>query len=119
MKQRFKLNFLFTIFLFAFLILLNIFTEKNIQNSWYSSSIIFFFSITYFQTEILENKIGKGASFIRTQLILTFVKMILSAGLIIFYGFFNKETVEVSFFLWFLMLYLSYTALLSWMFYKK
>jgi len=29
------------------------------------------------------------------------------------------KTVEVSFFLWFLILYLSHTALLSWMFYKK
>ena len=119
MNQRFKINFLLTLFLFAALILLNIFTEKNIQHSWYSLSIMFFFSITYFQTEILGNKIGKGAAFIRTQLVLTFVKMILSAGLIILYGFFNKENAEASFFIWFLMLYLSYTALLSWMFYKK
>ncbi len=119
MNQRFKLNFLLTLLLFASLILLNIFTEKNIQNSWYSLSIMFFFSFTYFQTEILENQIGKGATFIRTQLILTFIKMILSAGLIILYGFLNKEAAEVSFFLWFLILYLSHTALLSWMFYKK
>tara|TARA_Y100001954_G_C15598424_1_gene496727 strand:- start:173 stop:532 length:360 start_codon:yes stop_codon:yes gene_type:complete len=119
MNQRFKLNFLFTLFLFASLILLNIFTEKNIQNSWYSLSIMFFFSFTFFQTEILENKVGKGTTFIRTQLVLTFVKMILSAGLIILYGFFNKATAEASFFIWFLILYLSYTALLSWMFYKK
>ena len=119
MNQRFKLNFLLTLFLFAVLILINIFTEKNIQNSWYSLSIIFFFSITYFQIEILGNKTGKGVIFIRTQLILTFVKMILSAGLIILYGFFNKETAEPSFFIWFLLLYLIYTALLGWMFYKK
>ena len=98
MNQRFKLNFLLTLFLFAVLILINIFTEKNIQNSWYSLSIMFFFSITYFQTEILGNKIGKGVIFIRTQLILTFVKMILSAGLVILYGFFNKETAEPFFF---------------------
>tara|TARA_S200000501_G_C20787236_1_gene727806 strand:- start:998 stop:1369 length:372 start_codon:yes stop_codon:yes gene_type:complete len=120
MTQKFKTLFLFTLFVFLILIILNIATEANIQASgWYSTAIIYFFSFSFFQISVLEKSLKGGLRFIQSHLFLTALKMFFSAVFIIVYGFLNNENIDTLFFIWFLVLYLLYTALLGWLFYKK
>ncbi len=120
MTQKFKTLFLFTLFVFLILIILNIATKANIQASgWYSTAIIYFFSFSFFQISVLEKSLKGGLRFIQSHLFLTALKMFFSAVFIIVYGFLNNENIDTLFFIWFLVLYLLYTALLGWLFYKK
>lgn len=120
MSQKYKIIFLFTLSLFAVLILLNITTETNLQKAgWYSTAIMYFFSFSFFQTAVLEKNFTKGVSFVQSHLFLTGMKMFLSVIFIIVYGFFQGENSDMFFFIWFFILYLLYTFLLGWLFYKK
>ena len=120
MTQKFKILFFFTLFVFLILIILNITTTTNIQASgWYSTTIIYFFSFSFFQISVLEKSLKKGFRFVQSHLFLTALKMFFSAIFIIVYGFLNNENIDALFFIWFLALYLLYTALLGWLFYKK
>lgn len=120
MTKNFKTIFLFTISLFAVLITLNTATELDLQKTgWYSGAIMYFFSFSFFQINFLENKVSKGRSFVRLYLFLTAIKMFLSVFFIIVYGLIEGQNIEMEFFIWFFVLYLLYTFLLSWIFYKR
>jgi len=120
MNQKFKTLFLFTLFLFAVLIILNITNETNLQeDGWYSIAIMYFFSFSFLQTSILEKNFTKGAGFVQSHLFLTGMKMFLSVIFIIVYGFVKGDNVDMFFFVWFFILYLLYTFLLGWLFYNK
>ena len=120
MTQKFKILFFFTLFVFLILIILNIATTTNIQaGGWYSTAIIYFFSFSFFQISVLEKSLKKGFRFVQSYLFLTALKMFFSAIFIVVYGFLNNENIDALFFIWFLVLYLLYTALLGWLFYKK
>tara|TARA_B100000945_G_scaffold311258_1_gene304251 strand:+ start:152 stop:517 length:366 start_codon:yes stop_codon:yes gene_type:complete len=120
MSQKFKIIFLFTLFIFALFITTNIITEKNLQeDGWYSIAIMYFFSFSFFQTSILEKSFNKRAAFVKSHLFLTGIKMFLSAVFIIIYGLIKGDHVDMFFFIWFFVLYLLYTFLLAWLFYKK
>ena len=120
MNPKFKIIFFFTLFLFVVLITLNIATELNPQkNGWYTASVMYFFSFSFLQISILEKNFTKGARFVQSHLFLTVMKMILSALVIIIYATVQGQESEPFFFIWFLLLYLFYTALLGWLFYAK
>jgi len=120
MSQKFKIIFLFTIFIFALFITLNIITEKNLQkDGWYSGAVMYFFSFSFLQIKILENPTNKGPLFIKSHLFLTGLKMFLSVVFIIIYGLVKGSGADMFFFLWFFILYLLYTFLLGWLFYKR
>ena len=71
MKRKFKLIFFLTLFLFFILILSDAFLNLDFnKDSWYSLAIMFFFSFSFFQVEILERNINRGASFVKVYLIL-------------------------------------------------
>ena len=120
MRQKFKIIFLFTIFVFALFITLNITTENNLQkDGWYSMAIMYFFCFSFFQTSILEKKLNKSTAFVQSHLFLIGLKMFLSVVFIIIYGLIKGDHVDMFFFIWFFVLYLLYTFLLGWMFYKR
>ena len=119
-SEKYKINFLFTLLLFAALIIFNILTSKNLQkDGWYSMAIMYFFSFSFFQISILEKTFNKGARFVQSHLFLTAIKMLFSAMFIIIYGLIKGPEIDMLFFIWFLALYLLYTALLGWLFYKQ
>ncbi len=120
MSPKFKIILLFTLTLFFILIILNISTNYDLQkNGWYSLAIMYFFSFSIFQISVLEKVVSKGKKFVQSHLFLTALKMVLSIMFIIVYGMIMGEEIEELFFIWFLSLYLLYTALLGWLFYKK
>lgn len=120
MKRKFKLIFFLTLFLFFILILSDAFLKVEFNNdSWYSLAIMFFFSFSFFQVEILEKNINRGASFVKVYLILTIAKILCSAFFIITYGMLKADEAEPSFFIWFFVLYLAYTSFVGFLFNKK
>ena len=120
MNKKFKTIFFFTLFLFAALIILNVLTESNLQkDGWYSGAIMYFFSFSLFHIGILEKNFSKGTSFVQSHLFLTAMKMILSVLFIITYATIQGEKTDPLFFMWFLTLYLFYTAVLGWLFYSR
>jgi len=120
MKRKFKSIFFLTLFLFFIIILSDIlFKIKLNTDSWYSLAIMFFFSFSFFQLEILEKNISRGVNFAKVYLILTIVKMFCSALFIITYGMLKADNVEPQFFIWFFILYLIYTFFIAFLFNKK
>ncbi len=119
-SKKYKITVLFTLFLIAALIIFNILTEKNLQkDGWYSMAIMYFFSFSFFQIGVLEKTFNKGVKFVRAHLFLTAIKMLFSAMFIVVYGLIKGKEIDMLFFVWFLVLYLLYTALLGWLFYKR
>ncbi len=120
MSQKFKIVLLFTLTLFFVLIILTISTKYDLQkSSWYSLAIMYFFSFSIFQIGVLDKSFSKGRAFVQSHLFLTALKMFLSVMFIVAYGMIMGDEIESFFFIWFLSLYLLYTALLGWLFYKK
>ena len=104
MKRKFKLIFFLTLFLFFILILSDAFLKVEFNNdSWYSLAIMFFFfSFSFFQVQILEKNINRGASFVKVYLILTIAKILCSAFFIISYGMLKADEAEPRFLFGFL-----------------
>jgi len=120
MSQKFKIIFIFTLLLFAALIILNIISETSLQiDGWYSAALMYFFSFSFLQTKILEKSFTKNIVFVQSHLFLTGMKMFSSVMFIIIYGLVMGEKTDMFFFIWFFVLYLLYTFLLAWLFYKK